>query len=433
MLAPKQNAELRLETFPSLRIAFTLDAHFDQHRLPFALASLRQPRCQALRKTLWCKPKTCLDPSFAYRQSIVKFRCIRKIAHAKLIQPLQRAHATLATNYDLYQKLLRVHSISLASHPAGQSPLAAWRRSTIASRAVNILKGVPFVKIRSLYVLLLIASISLTGAPVSHAQAANSPVLQVESWRRAVLSGDANALKPMYTEGARIFGPKQTPSNVKGALDYWTSWKAKGLKNISAEVESQQEPQPGFHVLMIQLTLGVIENGAPKNYYVSLGQGYIEQGATWKIAAEQREDATRLKAPAERKDLYPAEADANKEIAEALAAAAKSHKHVLLIFGGNWCYDCHVLDEAFHTPEIAPTLNRNFVVAHIDIGEYNKNLDIAKKYEIPLERGVPAAAVLSSEGKLLVSQKNQEFEKARSLAPEDILAFLNKWKPSAAH
>ena len=191
----------------------------------------------------------------------------------------------------------------------------------------------------------------------------------------------------------------------------------------------QQEPQPGFHMLMIQLTLGVTENGIAKKYYVKIGQGYIEQGATWRIAAEQREVETRLKAPAEKKDLYPGGVNAEKEIAEALAAAAKSHKRVLLVFGGNWCYDCHVLDEAFHTPEIAPTLNRNFVVAHIDIGEYDKNLDLAKKYEVPLKRGVPAAAVLESDGKLLFTQKNQEFEKARSLAPEDVLAFLNKWKP----
>ncbi len=83
-------------------------------------------------------------------------------------------------------------------------------------------------------------------------------------------------------------------------------------------------------------------------------------------------------------------------------------------------------------PEVAPALNHNFVVAHIDIGEYNKNLDLAKKYEVPLERGVPAAAVLDSDGKLLFSQKNQEFEKARSLAPDDILAFLNRWKPAAS-
>src|SRR5262249_38071630 len=160
-------------------------------------------------------------------------------------------------------------------------------------------------------------------------------------------------------------------------------------------------------------------------------QGYAEQNGAWRIAAEQREEPTRLKGPAEKKDLYPADADASKEIEEALHTAAKSRKRVMLIFGGKWCYDCHVLDAACHSPEIAPTLNRNYVVVHVDIGEYNKNLDLAKKYDVPLERGVPAAAVLDSEGKLLVSQKNQEFEKARSMAPEDILAFLNKWKPSA--
>jgi len=153
--------------------------------------------------------------------------------------------------------------------------------------------------------------------------------------------------------------------------------------------------------------LALRKNGGTKKYYVTVGQGYVVQGETWKIAAEQREAETRLKAPApaERKDLYPADVDAHKEISEALTTAAKSHKRVLLIFGGNWCYDCHVLDEAFHLPEIAPTLNRNFVVAHIDIGEYNKNLDVAKKYEVPLERGVPAAAVLDSDGKLLFQPK----------------------------
>jgi thiol:disulfide interchange protein len=174
------------------------------------------------------------------------------------------------------------------------------------------------------------------------------------------------------------------------------------------------------------------ESGAVRKYFVKLAQGYAEQNGVWKIAAEQREEATRLKGPAEKRDLYPADADAKREIEEALRAVSKSHKRVMLVFGGNWCYDCHVLDAAFHTPEIAPTLNRNYIVVHVDVGEYNKNLDLAKKYEVPLERGVPAAAVLDSDGKLLVSQKNQEFEKARSMAPEDILAFLNKWKPPVA-
>lgn len=288
------------------------------------------------------------------------------------------------------------------------------------------------MRIRFVSVLVVLVIVAMLETPACRSQAANSPVLQLDAWRKAVLTGDTAALTPLYTDAPRIFGPGQTPSNLKSELDYWTSWKVKGLKSLSAEVGGQQEPQPGFHVLMIQLTLNVNENGTAKKYYVKIGQGYIEQGTTWKIAAEQRETETRLKAPVERKDLYPAGVNAEKEISEALGTAAKTHKRVLLIFGGNWCYDCHVLDEAFHTPEIAPTLNRNFVVVHVDIGEYDRNLELAKKYEVPLERGVPAAAVLESDGRLLFTQKNQEFEKAHSLAPEDILAFLNKWKPGTA-
>lgn len=289
------------------------------------------------------------------------------------------------------------------------------------------------MRIRIASAFLIVATAVLAASPACHAQAANSAVLQLDAWRKAVLAGDANALGSMYTSTPRIFAPRQTPSDLKSALDYWTSWKARGLKTISADIQDQKEQQPGFYVLAIQLTLGVAENGTTKKYFIRLAQGYVDQGATWKISAEQRDAETRLKAPAEKKDIYPAGVDAQKEIAEAIATAAKTHKRVLLVFGGNWCYDCHVLDEAFHTPEIAPTLNRNFVVTHIDIGEYNKNLDIAKKYEVPVERGVPAAAVLDSDGKLLFSQQNKEFEKAQSLAPEDILAFLNKWKPSGTH
>src|ERR1700730_18522177 len=88
-----------------------------------------------------------------------------------------------------------------------------------------------------------------------------------------------------------------------------------------------------------------------------------------------------LAKPTEKRDIYPANVDAKAEIAEALANAAKTHRRVILVFGGNWCYDCHVLDAAFHSPEIAPTLNKNFVVVHANIGEFDKNLAIAEARE----------------------------------------------------
>src|SRR5437764_9714144 len=139
---------------------------------------------------------------------------------------------------------------------------------------------------------------------------------------------------------------------------------------------------------------------------------------------------TPLKAPSKLDpNLYPVDANAKQEINEAIAVAGKENKRVLLVFGGNWCFDCHVLDNAFHNPRIAPLLNENFKVVHVDIGEGNKNLDLVKKYHIPLEKGVPSIAVLNQHGMRLYS--SAEFEKARGMTEEDVIAFLNLWKPPA--
>jgi thioredoxin 1 len=129
------------------------------------------------------------------------------------------------------------------------------------------------------------------------------------------------------------------------------------------------------------------------------------------------------------KDIYNEKADAHAEIKEALEKAEAGHKRVIVVFGANWCYDCHVLDKAFHRPDLAPILTANYEVVHVDIGKGEKNQDLMTKYEVPMKRGIPGLAVLDPDGKLVYSQKNGEFENARALAPVDFLAFLNKWKP----
>jgi hypothetical protein len=71
-----------------------------------------------------------------------------------------------------------------------------------------------------------------------------------------------------------------------------------------------------------------------------------------------------------------------------------------------------------------------YEVVHIDIGaDGKKNADLVNQFDVPMNKGVPALAVAESDGKLVVSQKNGEFEDARSLTSETLLAFLNKWKP----
>jgi thiol:disulfide interchange protein len=140
-----------------------------------------------------------------------------------------------------------------------------------------------------------------------------------------------------------------------------------------------------------------------------------------------------MQPPAELKPgLYPANANARADIKAAVAQAAKEHKRVILDFGADWCLDCHVLDNAFHNnPDVSPLLEKNYIVVHIDIGQQNppKNNDVAIKYHVPLEKGVPALAVLDSNGKLLFHDRGGEFEGARRMKVQAVIDFLEKWKP----
>lgn len=148
--------------------------------------------------------------------------------------------------------------------------------------------------------------------------------------------------------------------------------------------------------------------------------------ATPMVVAAQQAPLSKDQVSARLKELYPADADAKKEIADAIQTAGKEHKRVLLVFGGNWCFDCFALDYRFHQSDIEPLVEKNYRVVHIDVGKYDKNLDLAKQYHIPLEKGVPSVAVLDGKGHLLYS--TPEFEKARSLDPQAIVKFLETWK-----
>lgn len=131
--------------------------------------------------------------------------------------------------------------------------------------------------------------------------------------------------------------------------------------------------------------------------------------------------------PASR-DIYPAPAQAKADLAAALKTAAATHKRVLLDFGGNWCPDCQMLDRYFHDPTNQPILNANFLLVHVNIGQMNANLDIAKEYEVPLNKGVPALAVLNCTGQLLYSQRGGEFESMRHMESSAVTKFLLQWK-----
>ncbi len=147
--------------------------------------------------------------------------------------------------------------------------------------------------------------------------------------------------------------------------------------------------------------------------------------ATFFILAACKAPAT----PPVSRDIYPDPAQARSDLAAALKTAGQAHKRILLDFGGNWCGDCVVLDLYFHDPKNRAILEANFVLVHVNVGMMDANLDLAKEYGVPVEKGVPALAVLSEQGALIYSQRGGEFEAMRRIDPATVTAFLEQWKP----
>ncbi len=128
------------------------------------------------------------------------------------------------------------------------------------------------------------------------------------------------------------------------------------------------------------------------------------------------------------KHIYSETANPRSDIAGGLAQARREHKRLILDFGGDWCGDCQVLDIYFHQAPNGDLLEKNFVLVHVWIGHMDANIDVAAKYGVPINRGVPALAVLAPDGKVLYSQATGEFADMRHMDPNSVTEFLKKWK-----
>jgi thioredoxin family protein len=260
-------------------------------------------------------------------------------------------------------------------------------------------------------------------------QAADASFAPFEQWKAAVLAGDAVALKALYsTNPPAEVSVKLVKGGADTDINFWLGLKVRNMK--TDVVRNEMRHGHISYIFGAEVQSGLL-NGQTVN--VTEDQSWQQQGDQWRLVGVERTDSPQLKQPSNmKKNIYPDDVDAHAEIKEAEERAAPEHKRLLLVFGANWCFDCHVLDLAFQRQDLAPVLAANYELVHVDLGpDEHKNADLVRQYEIPLEKGIPALAVAESDGKLVVSQKNGEFEDARGLTPEVLLQFLKKWKPLA--
>jgi protein disulfide-isomerase len=100
-----------------------------------------------------------------------------------------------------------------------------------------------------------------------------------------------------------------------------------------------------------------------------------------------------------------------------------------VIFGANWCGDCKALDMAIKQGASAPLIAKEFKVVKVDVGRFDRNVDVAQSYGVPLKKGIPAVVVLSPKNQVLYVTREGELADAGKMGESGIYEFFRKVTP----
>lgn len=121
---------------------------------------------------------------------------------------------------------------------------------------------------------------------------------------------------------------------------------------------------------------------------------------------------------------YNEEADARAEVAAAREMAVQDAKFLMITFGANWCIDCRTLYRSLGSEVVAAYTKDRFLFANVDVGEFNRNLDVAAELGVSLEVGIPVAIFFDQLGEVIGTTSGGELEPARLYTSNQILKFI---------
>jgi thiol-disulfide isomerase/thioredoxin len=121
-------------------------------------------------------------------------------------------------------------------------------------------------------------------------------------------------------------------------------------------------------------------------------------------------------------------ANADAAVANAFARAKAERKRVLIDLGGNWCADCRILAGVMELPEVQQFLDAHYIVVSVDVGRFNRNLQIPARFGITQRlEGVPSVLIATPDGTLLDGGHIAALADARSMTPQAIADWLAQW------
>lgn len=143
-------------------------------------------------------------------------------------------------------------------------------------------------------------------------------------------------------------------------------------------------------------------------------------------ATASQEPAQKGATPA--RQVYDEAADSAADVKAALARATKENRRVLVVWGANWCGWCVKLADVFKkNPEIASKLQYEYDVVKVDVGQFDKHMDLAASFGADFKStGIPFLTVLAADGKVLANQETGALELGKEHDPAKVLEFLTK-------
>lgn len=120
---------------------------------------------------------------------------------------------------------------------------------------------------------------------------------------------------------------------------------------------------------------------------------------------------------------YRPSADPEAELQAALAKAGEDQKKVLVLFGANWCPDCLSLDDKFKQAPLSTTIDQNFHLVYVDVGNFDRNLEFVRRFGSPISVGIPSLAITDADERVLFVAEAGQFASARSAKADS----LNTW------
>lgn len=136
--------------------------------------------------------------------------------------------------------------------------------------------------------------------------------------------------------------------------------------------------------------------------------------------------------PEGREALYFPDASLETQMAEAVAEATATGKHILLQVGGNWCVWCYRFHDFVEgDSSLSALLEAEYVSVHVNYSRENMNEEWLAKWGFPQRFGFPVFVVLDAEGQRLHTQNSAYLESDKSYDPKAVEAFFKHWTTSA--